>query len=78
MVDYLSRKTPAFLRDATPTLELEKAIQGFDILKLAGLRNHYHFPYGFHHLCKPVLTGIQQSVICHVILYTTAHSSSLS
>jgi len=66
MTNYLAEKLSWFLQNATPTWELESAVQSFDIINLASLRNDapHIGNYGLHRLCEPVLRGIQKSVIC--------------
>ncbi|KDR78638.1 hypothetical protein GALMADRAFT_244098 [Galerina marginata CBS 339.88] len=63
MTYYLVQKLPWFLQNATPTRELQNAVQTIDILKLAGLRDDGRGAYGLHCLCEPVLKGIQKSTI---------------
>jgi hypothetical protein len=64
MASFLDRKLPFFLQNATPTPELQNAVQSVEIITVAGLRNNGSGNYGLYYLCKPLLKGIQQSVTC--------------
>lgn len=64
MASFLDMKLPFFLQNATPTPELQNAVQSVDIMTVVGLRNNGYGNYGLYYLCKPLLKGIRQSVIC--------------
>ena len=62
MASFLNRRLRFFLQNATPTPELQNAVQSVDIITVAGLRND-ETNYGLYQLCEPLLRGIRQSVI---------------